>query len=90
MDKSKAVEDAVEQVLELEAEREVSGVASTGGASLEYARAALHTWVDTVVGVAAAAGSGRVTLIHANGKTSGIASPELAYLVTPPINWDRG
>ena len=88
MDSAKAVEQAVEHVLELEAEREVSGVASTGGDDLDHAKKALHAWVDSVVGVVAAAGSGRVTLIHANGRRSGIASADLAYAVTPPVNWD--
>ena len=89
MDTPKTVEETVEQLLEMEAEREVSGIASTGGSELEVARQALHEWIDSVVGVVAAAGAGRVTLIHANGSRSGIASAELAYKVTPPVNWDR-
>ena len=43
-----------------------------------------------VVGVVATPGSGRVTLIHANGNQSKIASPELPYLVSKPINWAKG
>lgn len=89
MDDNDAVARAVEQALELEQEREVSGVAATGGDELAYARKALHEWVDSVVGVVAAAGSGRVTLIHADGRRSGIASADLAYRVTPPVKWDR-
>lgn len=82
------VREAAERALELEAERETSGEATTGGAALEEARARLHAWVDSVVGVVATAGSGRVTLIHANGRTSGIASSDLAYLLTPPVKWE--
>lgn len=82
------VEQAIERVLELEAERESSGTAASDAASLALARERLHQWVETVVGVVAAAGSGRVTLIHANGRSSGIASSDLAALLTPPVNWD--
>ncbi len=82
-----SVQDAVDRALELEAELEVSGTTSTGGDTLAFARAALQRWVDSVVGVAAAAGSGRVMLIHANGTRSTIASPDLAHLVTPPVKW---
>lgn len=88
MDQPSKLEQTVEHLLELEQEREVSGIASTGGAELDFARAALHAWVDSVVAVVASAGSGRVTLIHADGRRSGIASAELAFRVTPPINWD--
>jgi ABC-type phosphonate transport system ATPase subunit len=82
-----SVTEAAQRVVELEAELESSGTATTGGDNLAYAKAALHDWVDSVVGVVAAAGSGRVTLIHANGSRSQIASPEVAYLVSPPIKW---
>ena len=88
MNRQRSIEEAAERALELEAERETSGQAATGGAALEEARMRLHQWVETVVGVVAAAGSGRVTLIHANGRTSGIASSDLAQLLTPPVKWD--
>jgi len=83
------IEQIAEQMLEIEAEREVPGTISTGGDALAFARAALQEWIDSVVGVVAAAGAGRVTLIHANGSRSGIASAELAYKVTPPVRFDR-
>ncbi|WP_295631809.1 hypothetical protein [Novosphingobium sp.] len=89
MTQKPSVEDQIEQTLGLEAEIEVSATSTTGGDPLVFAKAALHRWVDGVVGVVAAAGSGRVTLIHANGARSQIASPELAYLVTPPVRWDQ-
>ena len=89
MDSDKPLDEAVEHLVELEAEREVSAIATTGGSELDLAKAALREWVESVVGVVAAAGSGRVTLIHANGKRSGIASAELAQMVTPPVRWDQ-
>jgi hypothetical protein len=88
MDSDSKLDETIDHLVELEAEREVSAIAATGGDDLAYARAALREWVDSVVGIVAAAGSGRVTLIHANGKRSGIASAELAQMVTPPVKWD--
>lgn len=82
-------QDAASRVVELEAELETAGTATLGGDKLEFARAALHQWADTVVAVVASPGVGRVTLIHANGNESKIASPELPYLVTPPVAWDH-
>ncbi|MEY4720870.1 MAG: hypothetical protein RIQ46_595 [Pseudomonadota bacterium] len=88
MDQSRAVEEAAERAIELEAERESAGIATTGGNDLDEARLRLREWVDSVVGVVAAAGSGRVTLIHANGRTSGIASADLARMLTPPARFE--
>lgn len=82
------ITEAVNRVVELEAELEASGTATTEGAKLDFARAALRDWVDSVVAVVASPGVGRVTLIHANGSESKIASPDLPYLVTPPVAWD--
>lgn len=87
MDDRTAIEEAAARVVGLEAELESAANANTSGETLVYARAALHEWVDSVVGVVAAAGSGRVTLIHANGTRSGISSPDLAYRVTPPVKF---
>lgn len=82
------IKEATDRVIELEAELEASGEATTQGDKLAFARAALHDWVDSVVAVVASPGVGRVTLIHANGNESKIASPELPYLVTPPVTWE--
>lgn len=82
------IKEATDRVIELEAELEASGEATTQGDKLAFARAALHDWVDSVVAVVASPGVGRVTLIHANGHESKIASPELPYLVTPPVTWE--
>lgn len=86
---SEAHVEAAARVIELEAELEASGTAATEGDSLAFARAALHEWVETVAAVVASPGVGRVTLIHANGNESKIASPDLPFLVTPPVTWDR-
>ena len=83
------VNAAVERALGLEAELEVSGVASTEAEHLAVARGILHIWVDTVVGVVAVPGSGRVTLIHADGGRSHIASPVLPYQLSRPVKWDN-
>jgi hypothetical protein len=86
-DTAARIDEAASRVVELEAELEASGTTATQGDKLEFARAALHAWADTVVGVVASPGVGRVTLIHANGNESKIASPELPFLVTPPVTW---
>ena len=82
------VEQAADRVIGLEAELESAGNASTGGDDLARSRAVLHAWVDSVVGVVTAPGTGRVTLIHANGTRSGIASPELPFLLSRPVKFD--
>jgi hypothetical protein len=89
MDNKQAVGEAMERALQLEEELEVSGTVTSDGNSLAYAKAALLKWVDSVVGVAAAPGSGRVTLIHANGLRSLISSSELPYQVTLPVNFTK-
>jgi hypothetical protein len=86
-DPAARINEAASRVVELEAELESAGTTATEGDKLEFARAALHAWADTVVGVVASPGVGRVTLIHANGNESKIASPELPYLITPPVTW---
>ena len=84
-DRSADAQAAASRVLELEAELEAAGEATLGGDGLAAARAALHEWVDTVAGVVTTPALGRVTLIHANGKRSSIASSELPYKVTTQI-----
>ena len=89
MTKPANLEAAVDRVLELGAEVESSGEAKTGGEALEHSRALLHEWVDTVAGVVINAGLGRVTLIHANGKESSVASSELPFLLSRPAKFER-
>ena len=86
-DTTARVEEAAARVVELEAELESSGTTALEGDKLAFGRAALHKWVDTVVGIVASPGVGRVTLIHANGYESKIASPDLPYQITPPVTW---
>jgi hypothetical protein len=84
------IEQATARVLDLEAELESAGTATTGGDDLKVLHAALHSWVDSVVGVVASPGVGRVTLIHANGRESKIASPDLPFLLSKPVTFGSG
>ena len=69
------VAEAAARIVELEAELESAGDASLAEDDLSFMRARLHEWDDSVVGVVNAAGSGRVTLIHAAGTRSSIGPP---------------
>lgn len=88
MDRNAKIDAAVERVKELGAEVESSAEASTGGDALAFVRSELHKWVDTVAGVVVNAGLGRVTLLHHNGKESGISSSELPYLLSRPARFE--
>jgi hypothetical protein len=88
MTNQRSIEEAVERVLELESELEASGEATLEGDAVARARAELHKWVDTVVGVVASPGVGRVLLIHDNGQESKIASPNLPFLLSKPANFN--
>ena len=90
MDKARVIDDAVDRALEFGAEVESSGEAHVGDAAIAKQRAQLHAWVDTVVGVVINAGLGRVTLIHDNGKTSGVASSELPFQLSEPARFSEG
>lgn len=74
-----------DRVIELEEELEASGVAAIDGSELEWSRAALHAWVDDLIGVVVSPGLGRVTVIHPGGKRSSIASSTLPYLMSKPL-----
>ena len=87
MTKPPHIEEAIERVLELGAEVESAGEAKTGDAAVAFARERLHEWVDTVVGVVVNAGLGRVTLIHANGKETSVASSELPFKLSQPARF---
>lgn len=84
-----AINEAAGRVLGLEAELESAGEAKTGGDALADAHMALHAWVDSVVGVVSSPGVGRVTLIHANGRESRIASPDLPFLLSKPARFEN-
>jgi hypothetical protein len=81
------IEEAAGRVISLEAELEAAGNAATAGSELAWTRAMLHDWVETVVGAVVSPGVGRVTLIHANGAQSKIASPELPFRLTRPVSF---
>ena len=87
---SRSIEQSVERVLELESELEASGEATLEGDALDWARQELHKWVDTVVGVVASPGVGRVMLIHQDGAESKIASPNLPFLLSRPARFGNG
>jgi hypothetical protein len=77
-----------ERVVALEAELESAGEVSLAEAELARCKAALHEWVDSVVGVVASPGVGRVTLIHNDGNQSGISSRTLPFMLTPPAKFN--
>ena len=83
----KTVTGAAERVIALEAELESAGEAALSGDQLAQSHAALHEWVDTVVGVVSSPGVGRVSLIHRDGTQSSIASPRLPFLLSRPAQF---
>ena len=82
---TRKLQEAADQVVELEAELEVASQPAVGGEVLEAARATLHAWIDTVKGVVVSPGLGRVTLIHTNGRLSTISSPDLPFTMSAPV-----
>lgn len=84
---SDRIEAAAARVIDLEAELEAAGNATSAGDALMRARAVLHEWVDTVSAVVATPGVGRVVLIHENGNESRIASPALPFLLAVPVSF---
>ena len=84
-----AASEAIDRVIQLEAELESASEATTAEAALARKRAILHAWVDTVTAVVATPGVGRVVLLHGNGNRTGIASAELPMLLAEPIRWER-
>lgn len=87
-DTTDALQTALDRVVQLEAELESSGEVKTAADVLTEARAALHEWVETVTGVVSSPGVGRVMLIHANGRESKIASPDLPFLLSRPARFE--
>ena len=82
---TKATREAADRAVEMAEEVESAGHASTSGSDLESARATLHKWIDEMTGVVVAPGIGRVTVIHPNGRTSTISSPDLPFTMSKPI-----
>ena len=87
MNANGSVEQAAERVLDLEAELESASNATTKGEDLKAVHAALHEWVDSVVGAVVSPGVGRVTLIHENGRETKIASADLPFLLSKPVTF---
>lgn len=83
------IESATSRVIELEAELEASGSATTEEAALARAKEVLHAWVDSVTAVVATPGVGRATLIHKDGTESRIASPDLPFKLALPVNFTK-
>jgi hypothetical protein len=90
MNDNQSIKDVAERVIELESELESAGEATLDGDAVAVARAELHKWVDTVVGVVASPGVGRVMLIHDNGQESKVASPNLPFLLSRPAKFGNG
>ena len=87
MAKQTTIEDAAERVIALEAELESAAEAALSGDQLALSQAALHDWVETVVGVVSSPGVGRVTLLHKDGTQSSISSPRLPFLLSRPAKF---
>ena len=80
------IQETADRVLELAEELEASGEAAVGGSHLERVRAGLHAWIDGMKGVVVNPALGRVTIIHDNGRESTIASADLPYMLSVPVN----
>ncbi|MCJ2187033.1 hypothetical protein [Novosphingobium beihaiensis] len=83
------IEEATARVIELEAELEAAGSATTEDAALARAKAVLHAWVDSVTAVVATPGVGRAVLIHGNGTESRISSPDLPQKLAVPVTFEK-
>ena len=88
MDENDSVETRAARVVALDAELESAGEVAIADEAVLYSRAALHAWVDTVAAVVSSPGVGRVTLIHADGSQSGIASSSLPFRLSRPARFD--
>jgi hypothetical protein len=89
VDKSKPHEVA-EGVQKLAEEIETHADAALGGATLERGRAVMHEWVDAMTGFVVNVATGRVDIIHADGRHSNIASPDLPFLLVRPAGPKAG
>ena len=87
MDENDSIETRAERVVALDAELESAGEVAIAEEALRHSRAVLHAWVDTVAAVVSSPGVGRVTLIHADGSQSGIASSSLPFRLSRPAQF---
>jgi hypothetical protein len=81
-DPSARTRELADRVLEMAQEVETHADATVEGEALQRSRDLLHGWIDTVSGVVVNAALGRVTLIHADGRQSTIASPDLPFILS--------
>lgn len=79
------IQAAIDHVLELAAELEVSGTAVVENDAIARVRAVLHAWVDTVTAVALTPAFGRSTLIHEDGQQSSVQSSILSFALSTPV-----
>ena len=86
--RSDAIREAAERALTIEQEVESAGEATLDAFDVDHAKASIHEWVDTIVGLVCAPGTGRVTLIHENGHESTVSSPDLPFLICRPPHWE--
>ena len=84
----KDISSKAERIVALEAELESAGEILLEAAELALLKAALHGWIDTVVGVVSSPGVGRVSLIHNDDSQSSIASPILPFLLSRPARFE--
>jgi hypothetical protein len=73
------IKTTADRIVELGAELEAPGHAALEDASVVKARAVLHQWIDEMKGIVVNPALGRVTVIHAGGSGSSIASADLAF-----------
>ena len=79
--------EATSRIVELEAELEAAGDATTEVDAMADMKRELHAWVETVTAVVVTPGVGRVVLIHDNGRESRIASPDLPMRLSKPVSF---
>jgi glycerate-2-kinase len=84
-DQTDPVQAVAEHVAGMAEEVEASVDVSVGGSALKTAQAALHRWIDEAKGVVVNPAQGRVTLIHDNGRTSTITSPDLPFIMSARV-----
>jgi len=73
------IKTTADRIVELGAELEAPGHAALEDSSVVKARAVLHQWVSEMKGIVVNPALGRVTVIHASGSASSIASADLAF-----------
>jgi hypothetical protein len=81
-DPSARTRELADRVLEMAQEVETHADATVEGEARRRCRGRRDGGVDTAPGVVVNAALGRVTLIHADGRQSTIASPDLPFILS--------